>query len=149
MFPLASSILLYCKEMTREKEPFLSSLVWVALAFFLFGCVQTKTSEFTQTQNGITAVFSMSPDSPTMMEPVTLSLALTDTNGQVIEDAQVTYDLTMPGMTMPPNQPHASDEGNGLYKAGATFTMTGDWRAEATVDFSGETITYIFDFSIK
>ena len=131
------------------KKNFLSSLVWVALAFFLFGCVQTKTSEFTQTRNGITAIFSTSPDSPTMMEPVTLSLALTDTNGQAIEDAQVTYDLTMPGMTMPPTRPQASDEANGLYKAGATFTMAGDWRAEATVDYGGETITFTFVFSIK
>jgi hypothetical protein len=131
------------------KKNFLSSLIWVALGFSLFSCVQTKTSEYTQTQNGITAVFSMSPETPTMMESVTLSLALTDISGQVIEGAQVTYDLTMPGMTMPPNQPQASEKGNGFYKANTTFTMAGDWRAEIAVDYGGETITFTFNFTIK
>jgi hypothetical protein len=83
------------------------------------------------------------------MDPVTLSLTLTDPNGQAIEGAQVAYDLTMPGMAMPPNQPQASDKGNGLYETGTTFSMSGDWRAEATVAYNGKTTTFTFDFSIK
>ena len=131
------------------KKNFLSSLVLVTLAFYLFGCSNNDTQEFTQTQNGITAAFSMAPASPVMMEPVMLSLELTDVNGQTIEGAQITYDLTMPGMTMPPNQPQASDEGNGLYNAEATFTMSGDWRAKAIVTYNGEMTTFTFDFSVK
>ena len=84
-----------------------------------------------------------------MMEPVTLSLSLTDLNGQAIESAQVAFDLTMPGMSMPPNQPQASDKGGGLYIAESTFTMSGDWRAQAAVILNGETTTFIFDFAIK
>jgi len=133
----------------KMKQNLFSALVWVTLAFFILGCSQTKTSEFTQTRNGITAIFSMLPDSPTMMEPVSLSLVLTDIDGQAIEGAQVTYNLFMPGMTMPPNQPQASDNGDGLYKASAIFTMAGDWRAEATVDSGGETMTFTFNFAIK
>ncbi|MCB2178284.1 FixH family protein [bacterium] len=123
-------------------------LILVTSSFFLFGCGQTPTQDFTQTQNGITANFSMSPASPKMMEPVALSLILTDGNGQKIEGAQVLYDLTMPSMKMPPNQPQAQDVGNGLYDAQATFTMAGDWRAEATVTYDGEKTTFAFDFSI-
>ena len=130
-------------------KDFLSSLVLVVLIFFLFGCGQAETQEFTQTQNGITADFSMSPASPTMMEPVTLSLSLTDINGQALEGEQVSYDLTMPGMTMPPNQLQASDHGQGLYLADATFTMSGNWRAEANVTYNGETTIISFDFSVK
>lgn len=131
------------------KKIFYSSLVLVALAFSLFGCGQAKTKELTQSQNGITAVFSMSPASPSMMEPVTLLFSLTDANGKVIEGAQVAYDLTMPGMAMPPNQPQATDEGSGHYNADAIFTMSGDWRAEATVTYNGETTIFAFDFSIN
>jgi hypothetical protein len=84
-----------------------------------------------------------------MMEPVRLSLSLTDASGQAIESAQVAYDLTMPGMSMPPSRPQASNEGNGLYVAETTFTMSGDWRAEATVTYNAETTTFTFDFLIK
>ena len=118
----------------------------------LFACQyrqQHAVQEFTQTQNGITAVFSISPDSPTAMEPVTLSLKLTDASGKAIEGAQVAYDFTMPGMTMPPNQPQATDKRGGVYQADTAFSMSGDWRAEATIAYNGKTVPFTFDFSVK
>ena len=131
------------------KKNLLSSLVLVALALLLLSCGGNNTQEFTQTQNEITATFSIAPASPTVMEPVTLLLSLTVAKGQAIVGAQVAYNLTMPGMTMPPNQLQAMDEGNGLYTADATFTMSGDWRAEVTVDYGGELTIFNFDFSVK
>jgi hypothetical protein len=131
------------------KKNILILLVLVAMAFYCSGCQQKEPQEFTQTQGGITATFTMKPASPGMMEPVRLSLSLTDASGQAIESAQVAYDLTMPGMSMPPNRPQASNEGNGLYVAETTFTMSGDWRAEATVTYNAETTTFTFDFLIK
>lgn len=131
------------------KKRFIYFFILIVLAFALFGCGQTTIPEFTQTKDGITSVFGMSPASPAMMEPTSLSLTLTDANGQALEGAQVSYDLTMPGMTMPPNQPHASDKGQGLYLADTTFTMSGDWRAEVTVIYNGKTTIFTFDFSIK
>jgi hypothetical protein len=131
------------------KKNLLISLVLVVLASYCCGCQQKEPREFTQTQNGITATYTMDPALPGMMEPVTLSLSLTDLNGQAIESAQVAFDLTMPGMSMPPNQPQASDKGGGLYIAESTFTMSGDWRAQAAVILNGETTTFIFDFAIK
>jgi hypothetical protein len=131
------------------KKSLLSLLTLVALTFSLSGCGQTTTQDFTQTQNGITAVFSMTPNSPVMMKPVTLSLTLTDSKGNAIKGADVAYDLTMPGMTMPPNQPQATDKGKGVYQADATFTMSGDWHAEAAVTYKGVTTPFTFDFSVK
>jgi hypothetical protein len=131
------------------KKYLFSLFVLAILIFPLSGCGQATTNEFTQTRGGITAVLSMTPDVPAMMEPVLLSLKLTDAKGKSIEGAQVAYDLTMPGMTMPPNQPQASDKGNGLYEEQTTFTMSGDWRAEVTVTYNGETTLFTFDFSVK
>ena len=131
------------------KKIFLSPLALIILTFILAGCGQATIPEFTQTQNGITAVFSMSPDLPAAMEPVTLSLKLTDASRKAIEGAQVAYDLTMPGMTMPPNQPQATDKGGGVYQVNTAFSMSGDWRAKATITYNGETIPFTFDFSVK
>ncbi len=84
-----------------------------------------------------------------MMKPVTLSLTLTDSKGNAIEGADVAYDLTMPGMTMPPNHPQATDKGKGLYQVDTTFTMSGDWHAEAAVTYKGVTTPFTFDFSVQ
>jgi nitrogen fixation protein FixH len=124
-------------------------LVPIIAIFSLFGCGQKDFQTFTKTQDGITATFSISPASPVAMESVTLSLSLTDANGKVIEGAQVAYDLTMPGMTMPPNQPQVTAQGEGEFLADAILTMSGDWRAEVTVAYDGKTTTFSFDFSVK
>lgn len=110
---------------------------------------QHVAQEFTQAHNGITAVFSMLPDSPAAMEPVTLSLKLADVSGKAIEGAQVAYNLTMPGMTMLPNQPQATSKEGGFYQADTAFTMSGNWRVEATVTYNGETSLFDFDFPVK
>jgi len=125
------------------------ALIIIFVAFLLIGCSQAAITEFTQTKNGIVAVFNMSPVSPTMMEPTILSLHLTDADSVPLEGAQVTYDLTMPGMSMPPNQPDALEINPGVYTADAAFTMSGDWRVAMTVFYNGETTTFIFDISIK
>jgi hypothetical protein len=131
------------------KKKLLMLLALVALMFYASGCQGQEPQEFTQSQNGITAAFTMEPASPGVMEPVTLSLSLTDASSQAIESAQVAYDLTMPGMRMPPNQPQATYQGGGLYIAETTFSMSGDWRAQAAVTLNSGTTTFTFDFSIK
>jgi hypothetical protein len=131
------------------KQKAVARLAMVLLVFLLPGCGRDSAPDFKKIQNGMTAVLSMSPASPAMMEPVRLSLTLTDAKGQVLEGADVKYDLTMPGMAMAPNRPLATDEGQGLYLAQATFTMSGDWRAQAVITYSGETTTFTFDFPVE
>jgi hypothetical protein len=121
----------------------------VIALLLLSGCTGETNQEFSQTQNEITAEFHMSPASPVAMEPVTFSLNLSDPSGQAIEGAQVSYDLTMPGMMMPPNQPTAAAEGGGLYTSNAIFTMSGAWKVEAIVTYEGGTTIFPFEFSVK
>jgi hypothetical protein len=124
-------------------------LVGALLALALGSCQGDSSQSYTQNKDGIVALFQLSPSSPVMMEPVSLSLSLTGSGGEPIEEAQVSYDLTMPGMTMPPNKPQARYEGRGVYMADATFTMAGEWRAQAVVIYGGETTTFTFDFSVQ
>jgi len=119
------------------------------LTFTLAACQKYPAQKLTQTKNGMMAVFSMSPATPAMMDAVALTLNLRDANGQGIQGAQVTCDLTMPSMSMPPNQPQPTDAGNGMYTANTTFTMSGAWRAEVTVTYQGVTTPFTFDFSIR
>lgn len=121
----------------------------IILVFSISGCGQEAMNEIIQTQNGIIAIFSMSPADPVVMEPGALQIGLTNSSGQEIEGALVSCDLTMPGMTMPPNQLQLSDVGQGLYTADTTFTMSGNWRAQVTAAYNGEATTFNFDFLVK
>ena len=134
-----------------KKWAFLSLLAIISL--FMAGCNgtsgQSAIGTLTQTNGNLTAELSFSPDPPGMMSAVEMTLTLTDSSGSPVEGAMVSYDLTMPAMRMPANQPEATDQGNGVYLAEATLTMGGDWQAAATVTVNGETVNFTFDFKVK
>ncbi len=71
------------------------------LIITLTACSKSGLGALTQSSNNITGVLTFDPDPFEVMSPVTLSLQLTDAAGQPINDAQVSYDLTMPAMKMP------------------------------------------------
>lgn len=125
-------------------------VVVLALAgLVLVSCKGETKQGFSQENNDLVAVLDMVPYPPVAMDPTSLGLSLTGSNGEAIEGAQVAYDLTMPGMTMPPNNPQAQEQGRGKYLAEVVFTMAGEWRAQAIVEAEGETTTFTFEFSVK
>ena len=119
------------------------------LFVMLTACTQSNIGALTQTNNDITGTLNFDPDPVEVMTPVTLSLQLADSSGKAIDGAQVSYDLTMPAMPMAPNQPQASLQGNGVYIAETTFSMSGDWQAAVTIEKDGQTSTLTFDFKVK
>ena len=134
-----------------KKWSFLSILGIMSL--FLAGCngssSQSAIGTLTQTNGDLSAELSFSPDPPGMMSAVEMTLTLTDSSGSPVEGAQVSYDLTMPAMRMPLNQPEATEQGGGVYLAEATFTMGGEWQTAATVTVNGETVDFTFDFKVE
>ena len=103
-----------------------------------------------QTDQTYTAQLTISQNPVAVMKETTLTLVLHDAEGQPVDNASVRYDLTMPGMTMPPNQPQVSGKGNGAYEAQAIFTMAGDWRCRADAEVpGGPTLEFTFDFKAK
>lgn len=135
----------------------MKKLIYFALLFFLMfwlvGCNSSKgnssSESIAQTSGGLTGKLSFDPDPPVMMSPVEMTLTLSDSNGNAVDGAQVSYDLTMPAMPMPPNQPEARGQGNGNYQTEATFTMQGEWQADVTVVVNGKTENFIFEFTVK
>jgi hypothetical protein len=134
--------------LTRKKIKF-SLILLIFLAMFAASCGQKNTSDFSQTENGIQANLNISPSSPVAMEMTKMMLTLIDGKGQPIEGADVQYNLVMPGMMMAPNQPQASEESGGRYRADAMFTMAGDWRVEVSVQTDNRETTFNFDFPVK
>jgi nitrogen fixation protein FixH len=124
-------------------------IILFLLLVTLTACSQSSVGALTQSSEDMTGMLTFNPDPIDSMTPVTLSLQLTDSSGQAIDDAQVSYDLTMPAMSMPPNQPQATSQGNGLYTAQTTFSMSGEWQAAVTIVQGGNTTTLTFDFKVK
>ena len=88
---------------------------------------------------------ALNPYPPTGFNPADFEVTLTDANGQVINDATVSLDLTMPTMWMPPNQLTLTSASNGKYSATGQFTMRGPWRIEVIITRGGKTQSVFFD----
>jgi len=105
----------------------------------LGGCGKVASpTPLTQTAGSLSATLVIIPDPPVPMEDATLELTLLDVNNQPVSGATVRFDLTMPGMQMPINCPEATDEGDGIYRASAIFTMAGEWQIQVEVAAQAE-----------
>jgi hypothetical protein len=124
-------------------------ILMVFLPLLIISCGQKNKNTFSQIKGGINANFSISPASPTAMEPAVLSLTLKDQKGNPIKGADVQYNLTMPGMMMPSNQPQATEASGGQYHSDAIFTMSGDWQVEALVKYGSEQTNFTFNLPVK
>jgi nitrogen fixation protein FixH len=89
------------------------------------------------------------PNPPVPMNQAILELTLRDSDDRPLSGAQISLDLTMPGMEMPLNRPEVKEKGNGVYEAQALFTMAGKWRIEAQVVQAGTSQTFTFDLNTK
>ena len=111
----------------------------LAVLATLGGCGKVASpTPLTQTASSLSATLVIIPDPPVSMEDATLELTLLDVNNQPVSGATVRLDLTMPGMQMPTNCPEATDEGNGIYRASAIFTMAGEWQIQVEVAAQAE-----------
>lgn len=91
-----------------------------------------------------TVTLTLSAYPPSSFQLGTFDVKLTDDKGQPVNDAQVSLDLTMPGMWMPPSAPAAQSLGNGAYRAQAFWTMRGLWLIEVKVQRAGATQSAFF-----
>lgn len=91
---------------------------------------------------------ALNPYPPTGFNPADFEVTLTDANGQAINDATVSLDLTMPTMWMPTNQFPLTSASNGKYSATGQFTMRGLWRIEVIITRGGKTQSAFFDVGL-
>ena len=92
----------------------------------------------TQSVNGISAAFKISPYPPTQLEDTNLQLTLKDENNQPISGAKVQLDLSKLELSMPPYFLQAKDGGDGIYQVQSSFSMSGDWQVLFDVYIAGK-----------
>jgi hypothetical protein len=91
---------------------------------------------------------ALNPYPPKAGAPSEFDVKLTDLDGNAIDDATITLDLTMPSMWMPPNQPAMESASDGKYHTSAPFTMRGEWRIEVIITRGGEKQSAFFDVGL-
>jgi hypothetical protein len=101
-----------------------------------------------QKSGDMIVTLTLNPYPSTMRQPTDFIVKLTDANGQAINDASITLDLTMPEMWMPPNQPALEFVSDGEYRTTGQFTMRGWWRIEVIVKRGGKTQSAFFDVGL-
>jgi len=101
----------------------------------------------TQSANGVSAAFRISPYPPLQLEETNLQLTLKDENNQPITGARVQLDLSKLDISMPPSFLQASDGGDGIYQVQGSFSMSGDWQIRVDVFVGGKhrQFTYYLD----
>ena len=99
------------------------------------------------TESGVTARLSMSPEPAVAMKPLLLSVALSGADGRPLTAPGVTFDLSMPSMTMAPNRPAVDRAGAGVYEATTLLSMGGQWRLIVELPQAGHVLTIPFAFS--
>lgn len=115
-------------------------------AIFLAACSSGAVPEDSASAKPVNIQVESNPN-PAMMGDVTLTLSITDENGQPIESARVDVsvdhtDMTGMGMSGP-----ATEQGEGKYAINANFSMTGNWKM--TVYVRKDSLDYQEDIDLK
>lgn len=105
-----------------------------------------KLPENTATQKvgNLNVTLALAPYPTSSFQNGNFDLTLLDDKGQPVTDAKITFDLTMPGMWMPPSKPDAQNLGSGKYHATAFWTMRGLWKIEAIITRGSEKQSALF-----
>ena len=122
-----------------------------AAAIVCTGCGAAATPQAVtgESAGGITARLSLSPEPAPVMKPLRLSVALADAGGQPIVDRAVSFDLSMPAMTMPPNRPKVAAVGGGVYEATTLLSRAGEWQLTVEIGGAGPPQTIPLTFSAQ
>jgi hypothetical protein len=112
------------------------------------GSAKLPENTATQKIGNLNITLALSPYPPVGFQPATYVVTLTDEKGQVVSDASIILDLTMPAMPMPSNKVTAKYSDTGLYQGAGRFTMRGLWRIVVIIQRGGEKINAYFDVEL-
>ena len=108
----------------------------------------SETPIETEMTDGGKAVIIFASSPLQSMTEIPFTLELKNNAGEMIKDAELVLDLTMPFMPMPPNNPKAAWQDN-AYRGTAIFTMAGAWQVNVDVNRpEAETEKIIFDIEM-
>lgn len=105
----------------------------LALLFSMTVCATAAETRLTTNMaDGGEAVIMFASSPLRTMTEIPFSIQLKESTGDVVKDAELTLDLTMPAMPMPANNPQAVWQDN-AYRGTAIFTMAGAWQVNVEI----------------
>lgn len=111
--------------------------------------IEKKSEVKASSKDGeISAILDISKKPIPKLVPLDLKLTLKQGN-EGIRNADISLDLTMPGMEMPKNVVKLKESLAGIYNGQAIFTMSGDWRIFARAKFNGKSQDMYFDIKVQ
>ena len=120
----------------------------ILLCSTVIGATAAVTPIETEMADGGKAVIIFASGPLQAMTEIPFTIELKSKAGEMIEDAELALDLTMPFMPMPPNNPKAVWQDN-AYRGTAIFTMAGAWQVNVEVNHSESgTEKIIFDIEM-
>ncbi len=120
----------------------------ILLCCTVIGATAAVTPIETEMADGGKAVIIFASGPLQAMIEIPFTIELKSKAGEMIEDAELALDLTMPFMPMPPNNPKAVWKDN-AYRGAAIFTMAGAWQVNVEVNHSESgTEKIIFDIEM-
>ena len=120
----------------------------ILLCCTVIGATAAVTPIETEMADGGKAVIIFASGPLQAMIEIPFTIELKSKAGEMIEDAELALDLTMPFMPMPPNNPKAVWKDN-AYRGTAIFTMAGAWQVNVEVNHSESgTEKIIFDIEM-
>jgi len=112
------------------------------------GATASETPIETEMADGGKAVIIFASNPLQAMTEIPFTIALINNAGEMIKDAELTLNLSMPFMPMPPNNPKAVWQDN-AYRGKAIFTMAGAWQVNVEINRpEAETEKIIFDIEM-
>lgn len=93
---------------------------------------------------------TLAPSPPIAGRPVSLTVAVTDATGQLVNGAHAHLTLAMLAMDMGTTTLTARPSGNGQYTSATLFPMSGAWNVGVTIDAPGQpTATTTFMVGVR
>lgn len=124
---------------------FINRMLLLSMAIFLtttsaFAAQETILGQTALTSGKVTLTFAAAPLKA--MTEIPFSLEITDDTGNEINDAELSINMDMPAMPMPPNTPEATWR-EGAYRGAAIFTMAGKWQMTVDIQRPGHDLEQV------
>lgn len=136
-----------------KKKNIIPSLLWLAVV--LIGVILVSSNLTARTTTGASSStneqISLTTDpNPLRLGPTNFIISVKDEQGNLVDNASVSFDLNMTTMNMGTQQGAAISQGGGRYVAAGRLTMSGPWRVVTKITMpGGQVINKNFEVNVR
>ena len=94
-------------------------------------------------------LLTFSPAAPRALDATTFIVHTVGSDKRPVVNAQMTADLTMPGMQMPPSRVSLTPAAPGIYTGQGRFSMPGQWAVTVSGADEGRRTQAVFPITVR